>query len=252
MKKLTLFLSLLIISGFLQAQDLSGKEIMKRSDQKLRGLSNKTVMSMTIERPSWSRTITMKSWSKGQKFSLVLITAPAKEKGQTFLKRENDMWNWIPQISRMIKLPPSMMSQGWMGSDYSNDDILKESSIVNDYNHTILGSEEYEGIDCYKLQLIPKQDAAVIWGKIIKIISKEDFLQLKTLYYDEEDFLIKTELSSNIKLMDDRKIPTHIEIIPNDKKGHKTILEIISTDFNINVNDSFFSQQNMKRAERLK
>ena len=129
------------------------------------------------------------------------------------------------------------------------DDVAR---IVNDYNHTILGSEEYEGIDCYKLQLIPKQDAAVIWGKIIKIISKEDFLQLKTLYYDEEDFLIKTELSSNIKLMDDRKIPTHIEIIPNDKKGHKTILEIISTDFNINVNDSFFSQQNMKRAERLK
>ncbi|MEA3504868.1 MAG: outer membrane lipoprotein-sorting protein [Bacteroidota bacterium] len=251
MTRLTIILSFIFIGAFLQAQELTGTEIMTKADQKLRGLTNKTLMSMTIERPTWSRTIEMKSWAKGQEYSLVIITSPAKEKGQTFLKRENDMWNWIPQISRMIKLPPSMMSQGWMGSDYSNDDILKESSIIYDYNHTLLGSEKYDGYDCYKLKLLPKEEAAVVWGKIIKLITKDEFLQIKTLYYDEEGFLIKTELASDIKLMDDRKIPTYIEIIPNEEKGNKTVLKIKSVEFNIDFKKGFFSQQNMKRAERL-
>lgn len=141
-----------------------------------------------------------------------------------------------------------MMSQGWMGSDYSNDDLLKESSIVVDYNHSLLGNEKVGDYDCYKIKLTPKPEAAVVWGKIIKWISKDELLQMKSAYYDEDGYLIKTDYSYDIKKMHDRLIPTRIEIIPEEDEGHKTILIINTMKFNMPIEDSFFSQQNMKRV----
>jgi len=235
----------LSLSGF--SQNLSAKQIIVQADNLQRGETNQGEMSMTIIRPKWERTITMKIWGKGHDFSMTYITSPAKDKGQVFLKRKNEMWNWVPTISRMIKLPPSMMSQGWMGSDYSNDDILKESSIVVDYSHKIMGTETIAGVECYKIELSPKEDAAVVWGKVNKWISKSEFWQLKTEYYDEDNELMRTEKASKIKQFGDRRLPSLLEIIPADKPGHKTVVTIISSRFNIKLNEGFFSQQNMKR-----
>ncbi|RLD81902.1 MAG: outer membrane lipoprotein-sorting protein [Bacteroidetes bacterium] len=248
MKQLILSLTALLtfsISGM--SQNLNAKRIIIKADDLQRGDSNKGEMSMSIVRPKWTRTITMKSWSKGRDYSMTYITSPAKEKGQVFLKRKNEMWNWIPTISRMIKLPPSLMSQGWMGSDYTNDDILKESSIVVDYEHKIIGADKLEGEDCYKIELTPKEDATVTWGKVIKWISKKQFWQLKTQYFDEDDELMRTEKASEIKQFGDRKLPSKLEIIPADKPNQRTIVTIISSNFNIKIDQSFFSQQNMKR-----
>ncbi len=231
----------------LTAYNQDAKEIVRKADEKMRGETSKSIMEMKIIRPTWQRTVAFKSWSKGYDYSLTLVTAPAKEKGQAFLMRENEMWNWNPTINRMIKMPPSMMSQGWMGSDYTNDDILKESSIVVDYNHFLLGEETIAGEQCYKIKLEPKENAAVVWGKIIMWISKEEYYQMKAAYYDEFDDLVKTHQASNIQTMDGRKIPTKIEIIPEDKESQKTEVIIKSIDFNIPLKDSFFSQQNMKR-----
>jgi outer membrane lipoprotein-sorting protein len=234
------------------AQNLTAKQIIEKADKVMQGESNYSEMTMQIVRPTWSRTIKFKGTNKGRDYSMALVTDPVKEKGQTFLKRETEMWSWNPKISRLIKLPPSMMSQGWMGSDYTNDDILKESSIVVDYNHKIIGNENIAGKDCYKIELIPKEDAAVVWGKIIKWISKDKYLQLKSIYYDEDEYIIKTELAHDIKQMDGREIPTRIEIIPEEDPGNKTIVIIDKIVFNINVSDSFFSQQNMKKGMALR
>jgi outer membrane lipoprotein-sorting protein len=231
-----------------EAQDLTAKQIIIKADNLQRGENNKGEMSMTIIRPKWERTITMKTWSKGRDFSMTYITSPAKDKGQVFLKRKSEMWNWVPSINRMIKIPPSMMAQGWMGSDYSNDDILKESSIVVDYEHKIIGEEKVDNIVCYKLELIPKEDAAVVWGKVLKWISKDEFWQMKTEYYDEDNELIRTEVASEVKTFGDRDLPSKIEIIPADKPGQKTLIIILSSEFNIKLDDGFFSQQNMKRV----
>ncbi len=229
--------------------DLSATEIIKKADEKFNGEeSGISVMSMTIVRPTWERTVVFKSWNKGTLNSLTLITAPSKEKGQTFLKRGNEMWSWNPTISRLIKLPPSMMSQGWMGSDYTNDDILKESSIVYDYSHEILGEETIDGRTCYKIKLIAHDDAAVIWGSQMRWIDKKDLLFLKAELYDEDGYLIRTELGSDIKTMDGRLIPTRLELIPEEEEGRKTIVEIMEIEFNTPMQDSFFSQQNMKRV----
>jgi len=224
-------------------------EIVTKADEKMQGVTSESEMVMTVVRPTWERAIAFKGWTKGRDYSLTLITAPPKESGQTFLKLKNDLWSWNPTINRMIKLPPSMLAQGWMGSDYTNDDILKESSIVLDYQHTIIGSEWVSGYDCYMIQLDPKETAAVVWSKIILWISKEELFELKAAYYDEDGLLVKTHILSDIKFMYDRKIPTHFEIIPQDKPNQKTLVDIKSIKFNIPIPDNFFSQQQMKSVK---
>lgn len=243
--KRTALIPLLMLSAWLAASQ-NATEIVKRADDLMQGTTSSSEMEMTIIRPTWQRTVTFKSWGKGRDLSMTLITAPSKESGQSFLKLKNDMWSWNPTINRMIKLPPSMMSQGWMGSDYTNDDILKESSIVLDYEHRIIGSEKAGGSECYKIQLDPKESAAVVWGKIILWISKTEYFELKAEYYDEDGVLVKTHHLSDIKFMHDRRIPTRFEIVPADKPEQKTVVRILSAKFNIPLQDSFFSQQQMK------
>lgn len=231
----------------LYAQNMSATEIIKKADEKFNGeKSSFSVMSMTIIRPSWQRTVEFKSWMLGRDYALTLITAPAKDVGQTFLKRSAEMWSWNPAISRLIKLPPSMMSQGWMGSDYTNDDILKESSVVKDYTHEIIGDENIGDRLCYKIKMVAREEAAVVWGHQIRWIDKKDMLFLKTELYDEDGYLVRTESGSEIKEMDGRVIPSRLELIPAEEKGNKTIVVIKEIKFNIPVEEKFFSQQNMK------
>ena len=234
----------------LAGQTISAAEIIKKADDKFNGeKSSFMVMSMTIIRPSWQRSVEFKNWSLGKDFALTLITAPAKDIGQTFLKRGTEMWNWNPSINRLIKLPPSMMSQGWMGSDYTNDDILKESSVVNDYTHEIIGEEVIAGRDCYKIKMTAKTNSAVIWGHQIRWVDKKDFLVLRAELYDEDGILVRTELGSDIKTMDGRIIQTKIELLPTDEPGNKTVVQIKEIKFNVTMQESFFSQQNMKMVK---
>lgn len=191
----------------------------------MQGNSNSSVMKMTIVRPDWKREVSMKGWALGRQYSLILITEPARDKGQSFLKRSKEMWNWQPSIDRVIKLPPSMMFQSWMGSDFTNDDLVKESSVVNDYTHELKGDSTILGMPVYQIILVPKPDAPVVWGKIVSFIDKKDYNQLLALYYDEEGELVNTLVLSEIREMGGRKLPTRLEMIPTDKPNHKTIIE---------------------------
>jgi outer membrane lipoprotein-sorting protein len=249
----TMIRSILIAGIFLiagmagSAQSLSATDIVKRADEKFNGeKSSIMTMSMTIIRPTWQRTVEFKNWSLSRSYALTLITAPAKDIGQAFLKRGTEMWSWNPAISRLIKLPPSMMSQGWMGSDYTNDDVLKESSVVNDYTHEIIGEESVAGRLCYKIKMTAKETAAVVWGRQIRWIDKKDFLILRTELYDEDGSLVRTEIGSEIKSMDGREIPSRLELLPKEEPGNKTVVTIKEIKFNVQILESFFSQQNMK------
>ena len=225
----------------------TAKEIIKMADDKMQGVSNKSVMKMTIIRPTWKREITMKGWALGREYSLILITAPARDKGSAFLKRDNEMWNWQPSIDRVIKLPPSMLLQSWMGSDFTNDDLVKESSVVNDYDQTIEQDTAINGMECYKIKMIPHEDAAVVWGKVVVYIDKVNINQLLVYYYDEDDFLVNTMVLSKIQEMGGRIIPTHLEMIPADEPENRTVIDYLDMEFDLKISESFFSLQNMKR-----
>ncbi len=248
MKNLILWM-LLILPGVLPGQDLSAEEIIQKSEENLRGGSSTGEMKMTIVRPTWTRETTMKTWSKGQDLTLIVITSPARDKGIAYLKRGNEIWNWQPRIERTIKLPPSMMSQSWMGSDFTNDDLVRESSLTDDYNQKLLGTESINGLDCYKLELIPLEEAAVVWGRLLMWISKEHFMQVKTEFYDEDGFLINTMTASQFKTFDGRHLPARMKIVPEDNPGHETIVEYINLEFDQNLDDRLFTIQNMKNIQ---
>lgn len=245
--RLYLVLLLTFASTPLPAQ--SALEIVQKADELMRGESSESVITMTIQRPTWSRSVTMKGWSKGTQYSLILIQAPARDKGTVFLKRRNEIWNWVPGIARTVKMPPSMMSQSWMGSDFSNDDLVRESSIVNDYTHKLLGDSTIAGLPVHRIELTPKPDAPVVWGKVITFITKTGSMQLLTRFYDEDGVLVTLMQASDIRTFDGRRLPARMEMIPLDKPGHKTILQYESLKFGVSLSDDFFSVQTMRRVE---
>lgn len=222
-------------------------EIIKRSDEHIRGLSNKAEMTIEIQRPKWSRTMEIKAWSLGNEFSFILVESPARDKGTVFLKRENEIWNWQPKIEKVIKLPPSMMMQSWMGSDFTNDDLIKESSILTDYTHKIIGDSTLIDRPCYIIELTAKADAAVVWGKINLFIDKKDYLQLASEFYDEDGYLINKMEASDIRNFDGKVLPAQLEMTPFEEDGQRTILSYKSMEYNIDIDESFFTKQNMKR-----
>ncbi len=247
MKAKILIFVLSLINIVSAAQNV--EEIVKKADEKMRGNSSRGEFTMIIERPTWKREISMKNWTLGNDYSLVYISAPAKEKGQVFLKRKKEMWNWVPNIERMIKIPPSMMMQSWMGSDFTNDDLVRESSLVKDYKKKLIGEEKIGEYNCYKIELIPNDDAPVVWGSILMWVSKNKFHWLKAEYYDEDGKLVNTEIMSDVKMMDNREMPTCLEMIPADKPGQKTVMIFEKMKFDIKIDESFFSQQNMKKVK---
>ena len=243
------FYSLIILFLFLVntfGQDAT--EIVKKADELMKAKSSYSEITMKIVKPDWSREMGMKVWALEPDYAIIYITEPARDKGTVTLKRKTEVWNWLPSAQKVIKIPPSMMLQSWMGSDFTNDDLVKESSVIKDYTHKILGEEKIDDMDCFKIQLTPKPDAGVVWGKIIAWIVKDTYLEPKVEYYDEDGFMVKQFIGSNLQKMDGRNIFTHWEMIPEDKPGNKTIMDYNKIQFNIKTDESFFSEQNMKRV----
>jgi outer membrane lipoprotein-sorting protein len=223
-------------------------EIVRKAYLNTEGKSQYAYMQMQVIRPKWTRTIEFKFVSQGTDKALVLITAPPKEQGQTFLLVNGQMWTYNPRINSLVKIGPSMMSQGWMGSDYSNNELLNQGSILNDYTHKIIGQETIDGRKCWKILLQPKPSSSVVWGKQILWIDQQDYLILKQQLFDEDGYLVKTHIASDIKVLNGRKIPTKYTIIPEDTPENKTVVIIKDIKFDITIPPGFFTIQNMKRG----
>lgn len=247
MKKLSSLLLILAIF-IMNTQGQDAKEIVKKADEKMQGLSNYAVMTIKIIRPTWQREMKMRSWSLGTEYSMIIIDEPKKDKGMVFLKRKKEIWNWIPSIDKSIKLPPSMMMQNWMGTDFTNDDLVKQSSIVVDYTHSLIGDSTIQDLDCYKIELIPNDNAPVVWGRIVIFIDKNEFMQMRTEFYDEDNYLINLMNFYDVKEMGGRVIPTTMEMIPVDSPDKKTLMIYESIEFDIDISEDYFTTQKMKRV----
>ncbi len=246
MRTVWTYLSLLLISLTGWSQDVN--EIIRRSEENLRGESSQATIEINIVRPSWERNITAASWSKGSEFSMILINAPARDRGTVFLKRQQEMWNYVPTINRQVKMPPSMMSQSWMGSDFNNDDLVRESSLITDYTHTLLGKETLRGRECYVIESVPTENAPVVWGKLKMYITVDGYLQLQTDFYDEYDELVQRMEGFDIEEFDGRMLPSRLRMTPMDVEGEFTEMTYKSLEFGVDFTSTFFTVQNMKRV----
>lgn len=244
MRKL-LILPFLFLAFIASAQNV--EEIIQKAEDRLKGNTSYSEATVTTVRPRWEREMKIKTWTKGDDYSVTLVLSPSKDKGTVFLKRDKELWNYVPSIERMVKMPPSMLSQSWMGTDITNDDIMRESSMKNDYNKKILATETIEGYACHKIELIPKPEINSIWGKLLIWISKDDYMQLRVEYYDEDMELINTIVSKSVQEFGGKLQPAVTEIIPSDKPGNKTRMTLTKREIDLKVDDAMFTTQYMKR-----
>lgn len=225
-----------------------GKQIIERMTEKLRGRTNTAVYEITVSRPSWKRSLKIEvSDDRKNKRLLLHIQEPPKEKGVSFLRIQENLWSYLPSVEKVIKIPPSLMLQPWMGSDFSNDDLVKESSYIDDYTHQIVGEETRQRELVKKIELLPKEHAAVVWGKIFFWVRTDD-LPVEEHFLDENGRVIKTLLFSDFQMMDGILLPTQWTMTDQTQKSRTTTLRLMMIDFDPSppFPDSLFSQQSLR------
>ncbi|MDM8524075.1 outer membrane lipoprotein-sorting protein [Desulfococcaceae bacterium HSG8] len=229
------------------AQD--ARAVVEANFNYMRDKASVCTVEMTIHRPDWERTSTIKSWTKGTKDSLFVIIAPARDKGNGTLKKGREMWTFNPKINRVIKLPPSMMSQAWMGSDFSNNDLSKTDSVIHDYVHTIKGTGTHDGKKVYQIKSVPKPDAPVVWG-MQEFEIREDNIPLSQKFYDEDLELVKALTFSDIKILGGKLYPRQMKMQKADTPDEYTLVEYDELEFKDNLPDSFFTLSSLKNPRR--
>jgi outer membrane lipoprotein-sorting protein len=244
-----LLLATALLAAPVQPDDPTAREIVTKAENNLHGLSSVAEMTIRIVRPTWTRSMTVKAWTKGEQLSLMVVTAPAKDAGTVFLKRVREIWNWLPTIERTVKLPPSMMAQSWMGTDFTNDDLVKASSRIEDYTHKIIGDSTIAGRSCWKIEMVPLPQAAVVWSRVLIWVDRKDYLELRLEFYDEDNKLVNILQGSDIRTVGGRALPTKLEMIPAGKPGQETVITYNNIIFNQPLSDDLFTTQNMKKAK---
>lgn len=238
---------LMLLSGAVAAQEPSGREILDRVERLLWGNTVQGDYEMTISTARWQRTLGLKVWIERPKRSFVRIVSPAKEAGIGSLRLGSEMWNYLPNVERVIKIPPSMMLQPWMGSDFTNDDLVKESSILEDYTHKVLGTVTIDGQAMYQVEATARPEAAVVWGRILYWVKKSDFVPLKQEFYDERGELVRTMSFSDVRSIGGRRVPTRWEMRPRAKPGNVTIIALRNAVYDRPIDAEVFTQRNLQK-----
>jgi outer membrane lipoprotein-sorting protein len=225
--------------------DINVDSLVREIDQLYRAKSSYAEMSMEIVTPHWSRALDMKGWTEGTEKTFIRILSPAKERGVATLRIESEMWNYLPKTNKVMKVPPSMMMSSWMGSDFTNDDLVKEFTLFEDYEYELTHPDSARD-DVYYVKCIPHEGVPVVWGHIVIAARKSDHIPLWQKFYDEKGVLMRVMTYSEVQKMGGRIIPTVTELIPQHKEGHKTIFRYNKAEFDVGIDDEIFSLRSLR------
>jgi outer membrane lipoprotein-sorting protein len=240
-----LILTLLFTCSIAEADTRDAKEIVRDALNHWRGLTSQGEMTMTIHRPDWERSMSMQSWTQGEKRSLVRITEPRKDRGNGTLMDGNKMWTFSPKVNRVIKVPSSMMGQSWMGSDFSNKDISRGSDIVDEYDHTLISETESDGHAVYEIEAVPHEDAAVVWGKEVLRI-RDDYVMLEQGFYDQDGELVKVLRTLEVADMGGRTVAARQRMEKPDEPDAWTEISVDAVEFDVDLSDNIFTLSNLR------
>jgi outer membrane lipoprotein-sorting protein len=250
MKKFIFINIVFLFLNFSISFALTGEEVVQKTFDNMRGKSSISIVKMSIHRNDWHRSVLMTIWTLGETESLFTITKPVKDAGNGTLKKGPRMWIFNPKVNRVIKLPPSMMSQSWMGSDFSNNDLAKTDSLIKDFKHELKGSIELQGKTIYRITCIPEPDAPVVWG-MLKLEISEDMLLLREEFYDEDLKLVKTMANDDVREIGGKLFPCRWKMWKAGSDEEYTMLEYQTLEFT-RLPKTIFSLQNLKNPKRLR
>ncbi|WP_250655113.1 outer membrane lipoprotein-sorting protein [Alkalimarinus coralli] len=233
-----------LLSTCAQANDEAVK-LLKKIDELYRSESSISTIKMQIVTPNWERTLEMKGWTVGMDDTFIRILSPKKDQGVSTLKKGREMWNYFPKINKVIKVPPSMMMGSWMGSDFTNDDLVREVSLVKEYH---VDKEDQE--DKYLLRLVPKESTVTVWARIEILVAKETLLPVEQRYFNEKGDNVRSMYFSDIKEFSGKRLPSKMSMVPHHKKNHKTVIEYVELEFDTGIDDDIFTLRNLKKRYR--
>ena len=250
---LTVFLLYTLAPARKPPPDIEIETVIRHIDQLYRSETSHADIEMHIVTPHWERTLAMTIWSKGMDKTFIRITAPKKEQGVATLRIGNEMWNYLPKTNKVMKIPPSMMMGSWMGSDFTNDDLVRESSMLNDYTYRFEVPEDARFVDgplVYEhlyIELTPKADSPIVWGKIVVAVQYRSLTPVWQRFYDEKGNLMRVMNFKEIKTFAGKTLPSVIEMIPKNKEGHKTVVRWLNATFDSDIDDKIFTRRNLQR-----
>lgn len=246
MKFLSLWLTFSLLPGLVLAQTKTAAEIIEASLNLWRGDTSYSVTEMTIHRPTWQRDMRMEGWTRGMKDSLIRFVYPPRDADNATLKLDNEMWIFTPKLNRVTKLPASMMTQSWMGSDFSYNDLARSDQALENYTHTLLETRVENGHTVYIIEAIPKANAPVVWGKEVGKI-RDDYVILENAYYDQSMQVVKTLQTLKIDDLNGRPYPSVMRITNADKADHWTEIRTSQILIDIDLPDYLFTLANLQR-----
>jgi outer membrane lipoprotein-sorting protein len=223
----------------------SGKvdRILQKMDRLYKSDSSIATMQMSVINPDWQRQMKLKAWTNGLEQSFITILYPNKDKGISTLKKNKQMWNYFPKINKVIKIPPSMMMGSWMGSDFTNDDLVKENTYQDDYSAKMLQEDESQ----YYIELTPRAETVTVWGKVVLTVEKKRTIPLKEIFYNEKGEQVRIITFDKVQKVQNKELPMRLTLESLKKKGHKTIVEYIDVKFDMKLPDNIFSLRNLKK-----
>jgi outer membrane lipoprotein-sorting protein len=238
---------LTIGSPILLARQPNADEIVRRGEYAVRGKTQVGSVMMIVKTPDWQRTLELRYWSINPDKTFIRVTAPAKEAGTATLRLGTNMWNYLPSVERTIKIPPSLMLESWMGSDFTNDDLVRESSLVKDYDHRMDGETVEGGDACYRIISTAKPDAPVVWDRIVLYVRKSDAIPRREEYYDSKGKMQKVLTFDDIRKTSGKLYPMRWKMVSVNKPGHETLLQIGKLILDRPIPDSIFTQENLRQ-----
>ena len=247
MKKILIVLSIFISISNSKADNISPEKILNNVDDLYRSNASHSILTLSVTTVNWQRTLTLEQWSKGEDKSLIKVLKPKKEKGLATLRVDKNVWNFLPKVKRVVKIPSSMMSSSWMGSHFTNDDLIKQSRMAEDYTFSITFEGMKDGKEIIEVTCLPNKEAAVVWGKVEVVVYADDYLPLRMIYYDEDLLLSRTLEFTNIEMMDGKMIPTMMNMIPTDEPGESTTVKWEEVKFDVTIDDDFFSLRKLQQ-----
>ena len=236
----------IFFSTYAIASNLDPEIILNNVDDIYRSNTSHGILTLSVKTSNWQRSLTLEQWSKGNDMHLLKVLKPKKEKDLATLRVDNNVWNYMPKVKRVVKIPSSMMSSSWMGSHFTNDDLVKQSRMVIDYDFSITYEGLRDGVDIVEISCIPKKNAAVVWGKVEVIVYRNDFIPLNIVYYDEDLKLSRTLKFSNIQVLGGKKIPLQMKMVPTDEPEESTAILWEKIEFDIVIKDDFFSLRKLQ------
>lgn len=248
--RVLLALSLALFAAISAAeQTLNARDIIQQAMDHYRGQTSYSEMTMVINRPEWQRSMTMRAWTEGDKKTLVRVTEPRKDAGNGTLSLDGNMWTYTPKINRVIKVPSSMMSQNWMGSDFSNKDVSKNTDIIDQYDHTLLEQRQQDGHTVYVIESIPHEEAAVVWGKEVLLI-RDDWILLEQQFWDQDGQLVKHLAASKIEEMSGRSVASVVRMSKAGDEQEWTELRTAEVEFDLALSDTLFTLSSLRNPRQ--